>query len=101
VGARREIRQADTITNHFLETISMHTQANFRENFWRFLNILHTKMCWPGPAMVTHDEKLTKLSQHHGLIMVLSVKDVGEVTLGHVLVENVDFLQKFAKSRAS
>ena len=23
--------------------------------------------------MVTHDEKLTKLSQHHGLIMVLSV----------------------------
>ena len=29
--------------------------------------------------------------------MVLSVKDVGEVTLGHVLVENVDFLQKFAK----
>jgi hypothetical protein len=51
--------------------------------------------------MVTHDEKLTKLSQHHGLIMVLSVKDVGEVTLGHVLVENVDFLQKFAKSRAS
>jgi hypothetical protein len=45
--------------------------------------------------MVTRDEKLTKLSQHHGL------KDVGEVTLGHVLVENVDFLQKFAKSRAS
>ena len=41
--------------------------------------------------MVTRDEKLTKLSQHHGL------KDVGEVTLGHVLVENVDFVQKFAK----
>ena len=75
--------QADT--NHFLETISMHTQANST----------HENVGPDQRSMVTHDEKLTKLSQHHGL------KDVGEVTLGHVLVENVDFLQKFAKSRAS
>ena len=34
--------QADT--NHFLETVSMHTLANFREIFQKFLHILHTKM---------------------------------------------------------
>jgi predicted DNA-binding protein YlxM (UPF0122 family) len=82
--------QADT--NHFLETISMHTQANFREISQ---HSTHENVGSDQRSMVTHDEKLTKLSQHHGL------KDVGEVTLGHVLVENVDFLQKFAKSRAS
>ena len=32
--------QADT--NHFLETVSMHTQANFRESFWKFLTHLHS-----------------------------------------------------------